>query len=72
MYHPVHSHAHDEALRPRIGKPEHMMRLAQAALKDVPDSQQAIDRVFGQSLIKPQLKPAPQPDLVFHTGFFDV
>ena len=72
MYHPVLSHAHDEALRPRIGRPEHLKRLASAALKHVPNAQQAIDKVFSQELIKPQLTPKPQPDLVFHSGFNDV
>jgi hypothetical protein len=72
MYHPVHSHGHDNALRPRIGKTENLKRLAQAALKNVPNSQHVIDKVFNQSLIQPELTPEPQPDLVMHTGFFDV
>ena len=72
MYHAVHSHAHHSALQPRIGKTENLRRLAAAALKHVPNSQQAINKVFDKTLIQPQLTPQPQPDLVLHSGFFDV
>ena len=59
-------------MRARVGLQENLKRLAQAALKHVPNSQQAIDNAFSQKLIPKQLKPVQQPDLVFHSGFNDV
>jgi hypothetical protein len=67
-----HSHAVGEAYRPRIGQHENLKRLAEVALKHIPNSQQAIDKVFNKTLIVPQLLPQPQPDLVMHSGFYDV
>ena len=72
MEHQVHSHGYDSAMRARISIPENLKRLAQAALRHVPNSQQLIDKAFSQSLIPKQLNPQPQPDLVFHSGFNDV
>ena len=72
MFHPVHDHSHHAAIRTRISKPENLQRLAMAALKQVPNSKQIIDKAFNTDTITPQLQPEPQPDLVMHTGFFDV
>ena len=69
MEHQIHSHGYDSALRARVGQRGHLKQLAEAALKHVPNSQHVINKAFGQTLLKPQLKPEPQRDLVFHHGF---
>jgi hypothetical protein len=70
MPHQVNSHGLDSAMRARVNIPSNLKRLAEAALKHVPNSQHYINKAFDQTtLIKKQLKPQPQPDLVFHHGF---
>ena len=72
MYHQIHSHGYDAATRARVNLPENLKRLAEAALKHVPNSQHVINKAFSQAPIKKQLMPQKQPDLVFHHGFDSV
>ena len=56
-------------MRARVGGRDNLKRLAQAALRHVPNSQHVIDKTFSQNPVPKQLKPQPQRDLVFHHGF---
>jgi hypothetical protein len=72
MYHAVTGHHPQEAFRPRIGSTPNLHRLAQAALKHIPEAQPIIEKIFNPKPVQKEVMPVPQRDLLMHTGFFTV
>ena len=71
MFHPVTGHHPEEATRVRVG-PQNLHRLATAALKNVPEAQPLIEKIFNPKPVQKEVVPVPQKDLLLHTGFFTV
>ena len=65
----MHGSHHQEGFRPRIGSRKNLRRLAQAALKNIPGTQELIQKHFDTIPVKPELTPVPQRNLIMHTGY---
>ena len=66
-YHGVLSQHVSEAYRPRVTQPELQERIARAALKNVPQAQQALDRVFTRDIQQPTIRKVETQ--TFYHGF---
>lgn len=63
------NHHVDQAFTPRVASKQSKKKIALAALKHIPGSQQLIEKTF-ESKPVPRELPLEKPiDLVFHTGF---
>ena len=71
MSHPVIGFHPEEFNRPRVG-PHNLHRLANMALKNIPEAKPVIDNIFNPTPIKREVVPVQQRDLIMHTGFFSV
>ena len=68
-YHAVHNQHPAEVYRPKVSQVLHKERIARAALKHVPGSQEVLNRVYNKDFTQPYKMSNPPKNLKFYTGF---
>ena len=60
---------HSAAYEPRVSNKTLLKSLAKAAFKNIPNSQQVIEKHFNTAPIQPELLPPKPKNLVFHPPY---